>query len=92
MTGEALLALCFVMRIIVTMMVIVMKMIESNQPKPLTGETLPALRQEINARLSFSPGFVLAAKIKGFKGEEGRSRKYYCKYWDLKDSTREKTE
>ena len=63
MTGEALLALCFVMRIIV-MMIFVRMMIESNQPEPLTGETLPALRQEINPRLSLSPGFVLPPKIK----------------------------
>ena len=74
MTGEALLALCFVMRIIVmmvivmmmiiVMMIFVMKMIESNQPEPVTGETLPALRQEINPRLSLSLGFVLPPKIK----------------------------
>ena len=40
-----------------------MMIIVGNQPKPLTGETLPALRQEISARLSLSyTGFVLAGK------------------------------
>ena len=47
------------MIIIVMMMMIIV----GNQPKPLTGETLPALSQEISARLSLSyTGFVLAGK------------------------------
>ena len=53
-----------VMMMIIVMMIFVMKMIGSNQPEPVTGETLPALRQEINPRLSLSPGFVLPPKIK----------------------------
>ena len=70
MTGEALPALSIVIVIIVTMMDMMIMMINiiiiiiaSNQPKPLTGETLPALSQEISARLSLSyTGFVLAGK------------------------------
>ena len=57
---------------IMFMMIIVkmMMMIASNQPKPLTGETLPALRQEISARLSFPhTSFVLAGKIRGKRKE-----------------------
>ena len=63
--------LMIVVLMIVVMVIVVLMMISSNQPKPLTGETQPALRQEINARLSFSPGFVLAAKINGLKERKG---------------------
>ena len=51
-----------IVMMIIVMMIFVRMMIESNQPEPVTGETLPALRQEIN--LSLSPGFVLPPKIK----------------------------
>ena len=60
--------LMLVVMVIVVLMIVVLMMISSNQPKPLTGETQPALRQEINARLSLSPGLVLAAKINGLRG------------------------
>ena len=48
------------------MNVIIMIIIASNQPKPLTGETLPALGEEISARLPLSNTCtILAGKIKG---------------------------
>ena len=74
MTGEALPALSIVIVIIVTMIDMMIMMINiiiiiiaSNQPKPLTGETLPALGEEISSRLSLANTSTIlpAGKIRG---------------------------